>query len=119
MKVTGINRSLSSTDEFVGERYLEVDGHITPNWSDLFVESHASSFHNMKRNVWIDGNHIVVNCPLIELQSQVNEIQSHCAYADRRLAELKEEQPAIEKQKRQSMEDSTNKANEVFNSLKF
>ncbi|WP_313140301.1 hypothetical protein [Leclercia sp.] len=119
MKVINVNARLSSTSEFMGDRYLEVDGKISPNWAHFFDSAHANSWHNMKRSVRVEGNYIVVNCPLEELQTQINEIQNHCAQADRDLAAWNAEQLSIQQQQQQETDEAEKKANAVFKNLKF
>lgn len=119
MKVIKINERLSSTSEFMGDRYLEVDGKITPNWATFFERSRNGTFHNMKRSVRVEGNYIVVNCPLAELQSQINEINGNCSEADRDLGVWEAQQLALKQQEQQVAEESAKKANVVFKNLKF
>lgn len=119
MKVIGVDEGLSSHLESMGNRFLIVDEDIAPTWIDFFNRAKDNYFSTDKRSIWFERNKIVVNCPLDDLQNQIDLIQMFCASADRELAEFLAQEEKRKQSESAAREEQEIKARNVFNGLKF
>jgi len=119
MKVIDIDRDKSSLYEHMGDRYLIVDEPITSVWTDFFEQAHCDCIRFVRRDVRVEGQNIVVNCPLSELQAQIEMIQKNCSSADKSLAMWKARLEQQRQREFNEMENAQIKAYEKFDNLKF
>ncbi|GAA0468492.1 hypothetical protein [Tatumella punctata] len=119
MKVTDINRTLTSSNEYMGDRYLTLDGEWSEAWWEFFLKAESRHFWMMKRGISTDGTHIIVNCPLDELQTQITHINSCCDTADKDLLAWENENARKQERELKKADERQARANEVFGNLKF
>ncbi|ARU94572.1 hypothetical protein [Tatumella citrea] len=119
MKVNSVNQTLTSHSEFMADRYLTLDGEWSESWWQFFQRAENAHFWMMKRNISTDGTHIIVNCPLDELQTQITHINSYCATADKDLLAWEHENSRMQEYELKKAAERQAKANEVFSNLKF
>lgn len=119
MKIIGINRDLTSTVEGMADRYLTLDS--TPNsaWVQLFEDIHREDMDLQKRNIRIENRWIIVKCPLADTQQQIEKLNAICKEADGIIAEHEQKKTLEENARRAILVEQTDKANEVFDNLKF
>ncbi|AXH43478.1 hypothetical protein MZUP3_790 [Erwinia phage vB_EhrS_49] len=119
MKITGIEKSLSSTDLNFGDRYLTLDGVPSRTWVNLFEDAYKNYFSPNKPKVQVTNTWLVVSCPLNDLQSHINTLTGLIQRVNEQVVSMR--QQAERKAQEQSMLDSENKrkADEAYNKLKF
>ncbi|MBN5402794.1 hypothetical protein JY555_14455 [Serratia marcescens] len=119
MKIIGIDQERSSPADGMGERYLELDGYPPGEWPQFFDEVHANFFSTSKRRARVDGKYLVVNCPLDEIQHQINELKTQVIKANKQheeyLIQRQRDQDAYEA----ALKEQKNKAQDVFKKLDF
>ncbi|AEF45930.1 hypothetical protein SerAS12_2811 [Serratia sp. AS12] len=119
MKIIGIDSDRSSTDEGMGERYLELDNHPPRDWLPFFEQTHKNYFSMSKRRARIEGNYLVVNCPLVELQSQINALKEQLVMATRNYEEHILQEKIVLDAQETALKEQEKKAQDVFKKLDF
>jgi len=119
MKITGINKSKSGTNDGVDNRYLTTDERITIEWADIFREKVSPPFTVMNDEISIEGDFIVVKCDWRDLQTKINQIKKLCAATDADLIRQHLEAEREAEEKRQKAENERIRAHEFYDSLNF
>lgn len=119
MKITGIDKDLSSTELNFGDRYLTLDSVPNRSWSNIFEDKFQNHFSPNKRRVFIRNGCLVVQCPMDELQQQITLLNGIVKSVDEQLeaSRLRAAQAAEEEQRLQ--DEQKNRANEAYGKLKF
>lgn len=119
MKITGINEQLSSHNQNMGARYFELDGVPDTAWTDFFTSIHQQSFDLMKRNVRVQNTWVIVECPLDEMQHQINFLNEICDKATKAVENAKMKAEENETQRLASEAERKKNASAYFSTLKF
>ncbi|WP_447870465.1 hypothetical protein [Serratia fonticola] len=119
MKIIGITSHRSSKVQGMGDRYLQLESHPEPGWVNFFNDTYSNYFSTSKRRARIEGDQLVINCTLDEIQSQIIVMQEQLLRATNRFnqneIQLKLESEAQEA----ALKEQEDIANNVFNNLKF
>lgn len=119
LRITGIDEARTQPVEFgsaMYEIYLKLSGHPSPDWRRAFDERRKFPRHSMWRNAWIDGDYIVVNCPLDELKAHhLDDLKEDVEVANQQAAAYKaqlataaeeyEKQQAVERERVRKLKD--------------
>ncbi|WP_215846728.1 hypothetical protein [Candidatus Pantoea bituminis] len=119
MKITGLNKDKTSTNESMGERWFTLDETGSPLWGSFYDQAYQSLFDMMKRKSEWHPGHIVVRCSLDEMQHQINVINKLCKMADELLTQHHEKMEKDRQEALSRSEKERYKADDVFNNLKF
>jgi len=119
MKIAGINKDISSTEEGLGDRYLILSEVPTHDWKRTFSHNHLSSMVLNKRSVSFSGNQITVNCTMDELQGQIDLLNSICEKTDADLLAAYEQAQREEQERAQRDQDKRARAEAQYDKLKF
>ncbi|ANI82402.1 hypothetical protein [Kosakonia oryzae] len=119
MKIIGINQEISSTSPNMGERYFELDGIPDRGWQDVFLALHRQSMDMMKRNVRLQNNWVVVQCPFEEMQHQIDSLNEICKKATEEIEAAKVRAEEAELKRQELEQEKRENAIAHFNKLKF
>lgn len=119
MKIAGINKNISSTEEGLGDRYLVFSENLTQDWKRVFLHNHHHSLELNKRSISFTGNQISVNCTMDELQGQIDLINSICQKTDADLLAAYEKSQREEQERVQLAQDKRARADAQYDKLKF
>ncbi|MEP8837745.1 hypothetical protein ABKV41_16345 (plasmid) [Enterobacter roggenkampii] len=119
MKIIDIERELSSSNPDFGARYLILDSVPHQNWINLFEATHRQTFDMMKRAIRIQGNYLIVECPMQELQYQIKSLNELCSKTDSSLQAIQEREKQEREESQLRAEAEQKKANDSYDKLKF
>lgn len=119
MKIIGIDSNRSSTEQGMGDRYLQLDRYPAPGWDPFFNEVHTHNMSMSKRRVRVEGNYLVVNCALDEIQNQIKELQEQILEATKNFTEYDAQSKREVEAKEAALKEQRKEADNVFNKLKF
>lgn len=119
MKVAGIHKVTSSTEEGLGDRYLILSEIPTHDWKRTFSHNHHHSMVLNKRPMSFSGNQIAVNCTMDELQDQIDLINSICQKTDADLIAAYEQAQREEQERAQRAQEKRARAEAQYDKLKF
>lgn len=119
MKIVSIDMNSSSSEQGMGSRHLKLDFAPSHEWKAIFSELHKNLIDFNKRDAYVLGSNIVVNCCMDELQYQIDSLNGICADADERLLAKQEQEQAQERERNRQMQEKRNQANEQYGKLKF
>ncbi|WP_052206079.1 MULTISPECIES: hypothetical protein [Pantoea] len=119
MKLVGIDKLLSSTENGLAQRYLVLD--YVPNnyWADMFLKLHKNSISPEKREVSLRGKYVIVECLVEEIQGQVNFLNKLCEEAEIQLIKAHDQEQKAKQAKGRLEEENRILALEAFEKLKF
>jgi len=93
LRITGIDEARTQPIEFCSQMYviyLKLSGHPTPDWRRAFDERRKFPRHSMWRNAWVDGDYVVINCPLDELKAHhLDDLKADVEVANQQAAAVK------------------------------
>lgn len=119
MKIIKIDMDLSSPEMGVGSRYLVLDRVPNLQWQTVFKELHRQLMDTSKRAVELAGDHLIVNCPMEEIQHQIDTLNSLCKQTDDQISAAHEEAQRREQERVRQAEEKRKAAKEEFRKLKF
>lgn len=103
----------------MGDRYLQLEYYPDPDWNHFFNEVYSNYLSTNKRHARIEGDHLVVRCMLDEIQNQIRALQEPLLQATKRFDDYKNELRLQVEAQEAALKEQEDKANDVFNNLKF
>lgn len=89
-------------------------------WSRLFNEARSYPRHSMWRRAWCSGNHIVIQCPLDELEKHhLSYLKEDVATANKGYRELIREDMQQKQQRAKDVAQERDRVNKALGHLKF
>jgi hypothetical protein len=119
MKIISVNEDLTSSEPFMGERYFELDGVPDTEWINVFTELHRQELDLMKRRVRIQNTWIVVQCPMEEMQHQIDSLNVICKKTTEAIEAARVRKEEAESQRLGLEAEKKQKASDHFKSLNF
>ncbi|XGJ93509.1 hypothetical protein AB6T09_10900 [Serratia marcescens] len=119
MKIINIDTNMSSVEKGMGDRYLVLDQKPSYDWIQFFEQAHKEYFSMSKRRAKIQGQYLVVNCPLDEIQNQINQLQEQLATATRDYNAYVVQKNQDFKAQEAALKQKKNDAEDIFKNLDF
>lgn len=119
MKIIGIDKEASSTEEGMGDRYLILEDYPPAYWGEFFSSIHSEFFSMQKRRARLEGNYIVVTCLRSELQAQINDLNVQCKQATEATCAYVEKLRAQQAERDEQLHAQRKAADNDFDNLKF
>lgn len=119
MKIVGINKDISSFENGMGDRFLILDNVADAEFIHIFNDLHKRNMALNKRAVSLSGRQLIVKCPMDEIQSQVELINTIFMQTDRYISDAQEKQRIAHEEKIRIVQEKRAAAQSEFDKLKF
>jgi hypothetical protein len=124
IKITGADEKLTHVPEpsrpLMYDVYLTLSESPPSPWSQLFDETWRQHLYSMKRRAQVVGQHIVIHCPLDEIEtSQKPELLKVIAEVNGRYRQFADQQAARDKLAAEQAAAAEKRKKETLGGLRF
>ncbi|MFX0199582.1 MAG: hypothetical protein ACFFCW_25960 [Candidatus Hodarchaeota archaeon] len=122
IKITGVDKSKvyqPDPKKLLYHVYFRLSDRPPSEWGQIFEEEHRFPRHTMWRRAWVEGQYIVVHCPLDEVKDRLRDISQDVANTNKKYREYLHRQTIEQEREQQREKKEREEINKALDELDF